>query len=684
MNNKLFFALFFLFAISFNHKAASFGPQPNSEVTQGTLTLTSENNNAIKAPLLSTQVDMNISGLVARVKVTQTFTNTEEVWVEGKYLFPLPEKAAVDRLTIKIGERLIVGEIKEKQQAKNIYQKAKSQGKKASLVVQKRPNLFQNSIANIAPLETISVTIEYLQDVHFDANLGFSIRFPMTVTERYTPAIIIEDTFTLSANGYSDSTSEQTINAPYINDNSQRTNPVNINIHLNAGFELNKIESNTHSINHHQLEKTEYKIEFSTKDNISDRDFVLNWQPQASNKPKAALFTETKSNLEQNDEHFVSLMVIPPAQEFTQQNRLPRETLFVIDTSGSMGGESIRQAKNALLYGLTRLENQDNFNVIAFNHKPYPLFNSSMPASAYNLNQAKAFVSELEADGGTEMLKAMDMALSTAKSDLNNQQLSQILFLTDGAISNESALFKVIKNKLNNARLFTIGIGSAPNSFFMKRAAQYGKGTFTYIADLNQAEIKMRELLNTIERPQLTHINIDWPNQADMWPQKTLDLYAGKPLWIKAKVNELKGKVKISGRLTNALWQTKIDLSQGKKHLGIASLWAREKIKGIMDNAKHGKVDEHDKQTIISTALSHHLVSRFTSLVAVDKTPVRFNETLYSKKVPQHKPKGSKARDLQLAAFPNTGLNLDQLTQQSLVLLFLGLLGLLSLRLFFK
>jgi len=169
---------------------------PSQDVTpngmqSGSLLLRMANGYSV-ATLLNTDVDMNISGLVARVSVRQEFRNTSQEWVEGIYVFPLPDKAAVDRMRLHIGERFIEGEIQEKEHAKKTYEQAKQAGKKASLVQQQRANLFTTSVANIAPGELVVIEIEYLEDIRYEAG-QFSIRFPMTLTPRYIPGSALPD-----------------------------------------------------------------------------------------------------------------------------------------------------------------------------------------------------------------------------------------------------------------------------------------------------------------------------------------------------------------------------------------------------------------------------------------------------------------------------------------------------------
>jgi len=606
-----------------------------SDVGQGTL-LFKQNGLYRKAAQLNIEVVMNITGMINRVSVTQSFTNTTEHWQEGIYVFPLPENAAVDHMRLKIGERTIEGQIKEKQIAKKIYQQAKKQGKQAALTEQERPNIFTTSVANIAPHETIKVEIEYQQIINYDNGI-FSLRFPMVVGPRYIPGKqVIEEQYTegFSGTGWAVNTNEvpdaARITPPVLNPESGRENKVTIKINLDAGLALEKIDSPYHEIEVNK-QSDQYHIVLKHESTLANRDFELNWQPHASEAPKAALFTE-----EHNGDTYAMIMLIPPTLE--KSETLNREIIYVIDTSGSMGGQSIIQAKAALELALTRLKPGDRFNVIKFNSQTSKLFSQSELVTASSLQQSINFVRSLNAGGGTEMATALRAALANQGE---NNDLRQVIFLTDGSIGNEQALFEIIQDQLGRSRLFTIGIGSAPNSHFMQRAANFGRGTHTYIGKIEEVQTRMRALFEKIEKPVLKDIAIDWTQtNMEIWPQKIIDLYKGEPLLITAKTNQQLGEIKVTGKVANNNWSSSLKLDGGQTRRGISTLWARNKIAALMEQKRDAEF-ESIKKTIIETALEHHLVSKYTSLVAVDVTPVRpKDQPLDSHAIPTHLPKG--------------------------------------------
>ncbi|MBA3564748.1 MAG: VWA domain-containing protein [Gammaproteobacteria bacterium] len=413
------------------------------------------------ATRLATDVEIQVNGLVARVSVRQSFENPGADWVEGVYVFPLPELAAVDRLRMQVGQRVIDVEILERKVAQTVYAQARDSGQLASLVEQERPNLFTTSVANIGPGETVTIEIGYLDTLAFDAG-KFSLRFPMTITPRYMPAEPGPDAASVARRPVS----YARIPSPFTGRASSRSgHPVSLVVDIDAGFPLDGIESRYHTVRIDDL-GDRYTVAITGDDTPANRDFELVWRPIVGNEPGSAVFTETLDG-----ERYALLLLMPPelnAPPVTQ----PREMIFVIDTSGSMAGDSLAQAKAALKMALARLRPGDRFNVVQFNTSTESLYLAPQPVTGNTRADAVRYVRALEADGGTEMLPALELALEGVAPSTH---LRQIVFITDGSVGNEEELFTLIHARLENARLFTVGIGSAPNTYFMRKAARFGR-----------------------------------------------------------------------------------------------------------------------------------------------------------------------------------------------------------------
>ena len=612
------FVLFFVFLAMVVDGYAAVSP---ADVRQGELLFrdVKENGNFVRAPHLSKDVEIYVSGMVARTVLNQRFINDTDSWQEAIYVFPLPTDSAVDTLRMKIGERIIVGEIKEKEEARKVYERAKSQGKKASLLAQERPNIFTMAVANIAPGEEVAVEIAFGQVVALTDGI-FSLRFPMVVAPRYIPGKAIGIAkegakVQFSGSGWSVDTDNvldaSRITPPVLAAQGEKNNPVRLVLELAAGFPVAHLTSLYHGITVDKETEQTQLIRFNGEVK-ADRDFVLEWEAEAQKSPQAALFTEQRS-----DGEYHLLMLTPPIQS-TESAAPARELIFVLDTSGSMAGVSIVQAREALILAISRLSVLDRFNVIEFKSTASKLFENAEKGDSQHRKKAIRFVSGLHADGGTEIASALDLALDGKN---NHERIRQVIFLTDGSVGNERELFDIIETRLGDSRLFTVGIGSAPNSFFMSRAATIGRGSFTYIGKVSEVQEKMTLLFNKLEHPAITNIQLSNTSAGNMeyYPNPIPDLYQGEPLLVSVKVEDGVSDLQVSGMVNDKLWQQNISTENGSVRPGIASLWARKKIRTVMDSRAHGVEEKEIGTQVLSTALAHHLISKYTSLVAVEQ-----------------------------------------------------------------
>jgi Ca-activated chloride channel family protein len=433
-------------------------------------------------------------------------------------------------------------------------------------------------------------------------------------------------------------------------------NPIEITARLDVGMPLASIDASYHEIAMTRRAGI-YAVRLANGVSEMDRDFLLQWQPVSGSTPTAALFTEEVEGV-----HYGLLMLLPPSPQ-RASTPMPREIVFVVDTSGSMGGVSIRQARQSLDEALRQLRPQDSFNIIAFNSSHRALYREPVPATSHHIQQATEFVRHLSASGGTEMMPALLAALGKQREPDQLQQqaaLRQVIFITDGAVGNEAALFERISAQLGRNRLFTVGIGSAPNSWFMRKAAQYGRGTYTYIGDVGEVAGKMSALFGQLSRPAAVDIDVEWPAAVDAWPQRLPDLYLGEPLLLAARFGETlpAGDVTVRGTLAGKDWRTDLaipgntDPSHRVDHPGVASLWAKYKIQSLLDEKARGRADQEVRAEVLPVALEHQLISPYTSFVAVEERISRPDpETLESKPVPNSRPRGQSAQPF---AYPNT------------------------------
>jgi Ca-activated chloride channel family protein len=587
----------------------------------------------VPAPVQRTEVEITVRGLVAEVEVRQRFSNPGDEWLEAVYALPLPPNAGVHAMRLEVGDRTIEGQIKERSLARTVYSQAKREGRKASLAEQERPNIFTTSVANIGPGEAVAVRLSYQQILEYDSG-RFELRFPMVVGPRYIPGSPTPRE--ASGAGWAFDTEQvgdaSRITPPVLHPDRGSINRVRVSVTLDAGMPLEVLNCPSHAA---QIQKVARGVHRISLDGVpADRDFVLEWSPARGREPRAAIFTE-----ELDGAYYVVAMVMPPGDTFTETVRLPREVVFVIDTSGSMGGTSIVHARDALILALEQLAPGDYFNIVEFDSSFTTLHPESVPAMPAAIDEARQWVASLDADGGTEMMGPLLASLEDTEA---HTPLRQVVFITDGCVGNEDALFTVIERELGRSRLFTIGIGSAPNSHFMERVATFGRGDFTHIGTPSEVSLRMGELLAKLEKPVLADIELHWPDpDAETWPERVPDLYAGRPVVVTARLGTIHGELVATGVTANEAWETRTALSIGAARAGVNRLWARRKIAWLMDQRSRGIPEDTVRREVIELALAHRLVSRYTSLVAVDVTPTRpVDQKLHSLAVPTNLPAG--------------------------------------------
>ena len=464
----------------------------------------------------------------------------------------------------------------------------------------------------------------------------------MVVAPRYSPEPIVQ-TVDFSNNGGSGFgvvdpvPDREKIEAPVLDPRENaKINPVTLTVKLAAGFPIGEVDSPFHDLVSKEEDATTRILTLANESIPADRDFELNWRAKGQ-APNAALFHESV-----NGKDYILAFVTPPEISIDKLPKKDREVIFVIDNSGSMAGESMEQAKLALEDALARLKPADKFNIVRFDDTHEIVFRDAVPADRENIAVALRFVRSLEADGGTEMLPALQTALVDRNAG-DTDRIRQVVFITDGAIGNEQQLFVAIGDGQGRSRVFTVGIGSAPNSYFMNRAAEIGRGTFTHIGSTDQVKSRMSSFFAKLENPVMTGLSVqgNGANLSEVSPDPLPDLYKGEPIVLAAQVDKASGMLELSGDYAGQPWKVNMDLSKASEGEGIGKLWARRKIASLEAGLSYGNDFEQINREVESVALDHHLVSSRTSLVAVDVKVTRpSGEDISSTKLPLNLPAG--------------------------------------------
>lgn len=612
------------------------GSVASAQEQSGTLLLkSSQAADPIDALRVATSIRAKVTGNVARVYVTQTFTNPSSDWVEGLYVFPLPAGSAVDELSMHVGDRELRGEIKEKQAAREIYEHAKVAGQKASLTDQERPNMFSTQVANIAPQSSISIEIGYLETIPY-RDSRYILRLPLAITPRYNPQAGVDPasrnaaqlTHAINATTGTTLTPERVTSA---------TQQVDVDVDLSPGFALQSVESLHHTVTITQ-DGVGQRVKLSGSQVPADRDFELVWTPADVPSLQASVFGERVGE----ETYALAILSPPMSTDGGGKADEKREVVFIIDTSGSMYGPSIEQARAALQLGVDRLTEHDRFNVIRFSDNATSLFGAPQAVNETSRVLASRFIGSLQASGGTEMRAPLEMAFATPPPA---GFLRQIVFITDGGVSNEAEIVSLIRDRLGDARLFSVGIGAAPNTYFLQEMAAAGRGSYTFIAQREKVGERMEDLFRKLEQPALVDLALLWPGgvQPELATSLPRDVYTGDPIVILARLPSLPaGTLRLTGRRDGHIWQQELAITRVDGQSGLSKLWARDRI-GELSRLKNVGGDTTALQAqILQLAMQYQVVSEYTSLVAVDTTPARsIDEPLRSEQAPTSAPVGS-------------------------------------------
>lgn len=570
-------------------------------------------------PLKHTEVKAEISGFTAEVSVTQVFANSASAPIEAVYVFPLPENAAVNDLTLTIGDRVIKGQIKKREEARQVYEAAKAQGKTAALLDQERPNIFTQSVANIQPGHEIRVTLKYLQDLAYDHG-EYRFVFPMTVGPRYIPGAPAGKSGTGWAPDTDKVADASRITPPVVKPGQRSGRDISVEVKLDAGVEIKNIRSASHVIDVTSGGPAKAEIELSPEDRIPNKDFQLTYEPAARMVSAAALAHKDGKN-----GYFT--LLLQPSADFPLSAVTNKELVIAIDVSGSMSGFPVETAKAAALKCLEGMNPGDTFQIMSFASGNQLHFERPLKNTPVNRMLARETIKNLNGGGGTEMLAALRTVLEFPKDP---ERLRIVLFMTDGFIGNDPELLAFTKEHLNNSRIFPLGVGSSVNRYLLEEMAVLGKGSVQYVKwDENEENLKkvMDRFHERISRPVLTDLAVDWNglDVEELSPSFIPDLFAGQPLLLHARYGKAgSAPVTIKGKMLGKPWKTTVNVTLPEKEAANAAqgpLWARSRITDL-ERLNLGGESADNREKIIALALEHKLVTRFTSFVAVDETIV--------------------------------------------------------------
>jgi Ca-activated chloride channel family protein len=570
-------------------------------------------------PLLETKVKANIAGIIAQVELTQVYKNEGKRTIEAIYVFPLGVKAAIHKMTMKIGERVIEAKIEERQQAKATYEAAKKQGKVASLLEQERPNVFQMKVANIMPKDVIEVSVHYTELLVPEEGV-YEFVYPTVVGPRYGGEVTAPQE------------TDAWVENPYLHEGEEPSYNFDIAVKINAAVSLNKLWVPSHKADIKYNSASEAVVTLSPQEKKGgNRDFIMRYMLAAEAIQGGLLLYPS------SEEKFFLLMAQPP-QKIVTKDIPAREYIFIVDVSGSMHGFPLDISKALITKMIEGLREKDYFNILFFSGSSAAFSQQPQAATEENKQRAIAMLNNQQGGGGTEILAALQKVLSLGKKE---GVCRSIVIATDGYVAVEKEVFDLIRQRLSQANVFAFGIGTSVNRYLIEGIAHAGEGESFVVANPGEARRIAEKFSKYISSPLLTDIKVAFEGfeAYDVEPLAIPDLFAQRPLIVYGKYKSCSGEIKITGKTSQGDYLKEIKVApalEDKGNIALKYLWAREKISRLADYSKVGK-DVKDEVTHLG--LKYALMTEYTSFVAVD-TVVRDTGETVTVKQPLPLPQG--------------------------------------------
>jgi Ca-activated chloride channel homolog len=562
----------------------------------------SEDPNIDQLPLKSTAAVVNVSGVIAEVTVTQAYRNEGKRTLEAIYVFPASTRAAVYGMNMTIGERTITARIEKREEALLAYQKAKEEGKTASLLEQHRPNVFQMNVANILPGDEIKTELRYTE-ILVPTDGIYEFVYPTVVGPRYSnqPASTAPPSEKWSQN-------------PYLHEGEAPRNTFDIKLHVASGVPIDEMSSSSHKVKMHYRDKTSADIELDSSEKLAgNRDFILRYR-LAGNTIQSGLLLYQGAK-----ENFFCLMMQPPKQP-TIEVIPPREYIFIIDVSGSMYGFPLEISKKLLENLVSGLRPSDTFNVLLFSGGSELFSERSVPAEPGNIHRALQLIQRQQGGGGTELLPAMERAIRLPRTEGVSRS---IVIATDGYVTVEPEIFDLIRRELGDANFFAFGIGTSVNRHILEGMARVGAGEPFIIASQDEAASKAEKFRKYVQNPVLTGVRVDFGQFEvyDVEPTRVPDIFAERPAIVFGKwKGRPQGTVALSGTSGKQIYSATLDVSaiaSRDESSALQYLWARTRIGQLADYNNLARNDERVGE-ITELALNYNLLTAYTSFVAID------------------------------------------------------------------
>lgn len=577
-------------------------------------------------PLRRTAVHATVSGFVARVVVTQEFANPYAEPIEALYTFPLSERGAVDAMEMRTGERVIRGTVKEREEARRLYEAARAAGKLVGLLDQERPNVFTQALANLMPGASVAVRIEYVEPLAFEAG-RFTLAVPTVVGPRFNPPGRVPDA--------------ARVTPPVTPEGTRAGHDLTVAVDVDAGMPIGEVEAPLHDVLVERAAATRVRVRLRDGVVLPDRDFVLRWSV-AGEDVRSAVLTHRRPG----EDGYATFVLVPPAR-VPAAAAAPKELIFVVDRSGSQSGLPLLKAKETLLWILDHVGPDDTFQIVSFSSRTEMLFERPARLTRANEERARAYIDGLAADGGTYMADAIERVCAVPADD---HRLRIVTFMTDGYVGNDFEVLGLVRKLRGTSRWFAFGTGNAVNRFLIDGMARLGGGEAEYaLLDGDGAAVAER-FWRRISSPVLTDVRLEFEglDVLQVLPAAPADVWAERPLVVHARYRRAgRGRVVLRGYRQGRPWEQALSVklpAEAPENAAAASMWARARVDDLMAQdlvaLQQGDYPTALRAAIVEVALAHRLVTQFTSFVAVEDRVVNEGGRVRTVEVPVEMPQG--------------------------------------------
>lgn len=553
-------------------------------------------------PLSHTSAEITVSGIYQIGVVRQVYGNPFDETIEAVYVFPLPENGAVSRMDMFIGDRHIIGDIHQREQAQRIYEQAIQAGRTAALLEQERPNIFTQTVGNILPGDSIIIEIEYTAPVKYESGT-WELSFPMVVGPRFIPESVIDP---------------ERIAPHVVPEGTRAGYDIELSVLLDPGMPVRWLESVNHEI--HAVKQGGLPLlSLAPGETIPNRDFVLRYRTATDGIGSG--FVAHNGEL---GGHF--MLMLEPDAEVDRELIAPKEMFFVIDCSGSMSGQPMEVAKETVRRFVEGMNPGDSFQIMRFSETASAMSRTPLPNTPENIRAGVAYINSLSGMGGTRMIEGVRAAIGYPEDP---ERIRYIIFLTDGYIGNEAEILGELQSTVrDNTRLFSVGVGSSVNRYLIEGLAEEGMGSAVYVGYNDDPVQAVTTIYEKINNPYLVGIELDWGNLtvSDVQFGGTRDLYDGEPLVITGRFSRRgSGAVRVTGTVGGRRWSREIHVTlpgPGEGSEAADRLWASRRLGMLRRQGYSPSLTQAERneltETMIGVSLDYRVLCEHTAFVAVD------------------------------------------------------------------